>query len=167
MSPRREEAPGSGDLGSGELGDRGEGTLQLDLPAAHAAARMARHLIRPFARSGGITGRELDNLLLVASELLANVVDHGGEAAAERDDPPRMKLLLGVGHGAWRLEVTDEGGGDVQALRDLIQPAGLPDLEDERGRGLFLISQMVDEISVEPNPAGRGVSLRVRRGPSA
>ena len=163
MSPRREQASDSGEFG--DLGDLGQGTLQLDLPAAHAAARMARHLIRPFARSGGVTGRELDNLLLVASELMANVVDHGGEASS--DDLPRMKLVLGVGRGAWRLEVTDEGGGDVQALRDLIQPAGLPDLEDERGRGLFLISQMVDEISVEPNPAGRGISLRVRRGPSA
>jgi anti-sigma regulatory factor (Ser/Thr protein kinase) len=128
---------------------------------------MARHLIRPFARSGGITGRELDNLLLVASELLANVVDHGGLEPARGSDPPRMQLMLGVGHGAWRLEVTDEGVGDPETLRRLIRPGGPPDLEDERGRGLFLIAQMVDEISIEPNPAGRGVSLRVRRKPSA
>jgi anti-sigma regulatory factor (Ser/Thr protein kinase) len=145
-----------------------EGSLQLDLPADHAATRMARHLIRTFARSGGVAGRELDNLLLVASELLANAVDHGSAGAVDRlrRVGPRMRLSLAVAHGAWRLEVTDEGGGDPDALRARLLAEHPPDLEDERGRGLFLVSRMVDEVSVGRNPEGRGIRLRVRRGSS-
>jgi anti-sigma regulatory factor (Ser/Thr protein kinase) len=55
--------------------------LRLDLPAVHSAARMARHLVRQFARAGGLVGSELDQLVLVADELLSNAVDHGGGAA--------------------------------------------------------------------------------------
>jgi anti-sigma regulatory factor (Ser/Thr protein kinase) len=147
----------------------GDGTLELDLPAAHSAARMARHLIRPFARSGGVVGGELDNLLLVAAELLSNAVDHGGGGGAVHepgDEGARMRLALRVAGGSWRLEVSDEGGGDAATVRELIQPNGLPDLEDERGRGFFLIGQMVDEIGVQATSDGRGLTLRcVRRLP--
>jgi anti-sigma regulatory factor (Ser/Thr protein kinase) len=139
--------------------------LRLDLPAAHSAARMARHLIRPFARSGGVTGGELDNLLLVASELMGNAVDHGGgDSAMEESDleaPVRMKLFLTVEAGGWQLEVSDEGGGEPETLDQLIHPDGLPDLEDERGRGFFLISQMVDQIVVRKSEDGLGLALRV------
>ncbi len=140
--------------------------LRVDLPAVHSAARMARHLIRLFARSSGITGGELDNLILVSSELLSNAVDHGGgESAVDATEfrAARMTLLLHVDGRTWKMEVTDEGGGDPEALEALIHPDGLPDLEHERGRGFFLISQMVDEITVERSESGRGLQLSVTR----
>lgn len=141
--------------------------LRLDLPAVHSAARMARHLIRPFARSGGITGPELDNLVLVSSELLSNAVDHGGGESvmdmADLNHAARMSLFLRVSGGNWELDVTDEGGGDPAALDALIHPDGLPDLEDERGRGFFLIGQMVDRITVNKSDSGEGIRLSVVR----
>lgn len=145
--------------------------LRLDLPAVHSAARMARHLIRPFAKSGGIAGAELDNLILVAAELLGNAVDHGGgEAAltaAELDRSVRMVLVLGVQAGRWEIAVTDEGGGDPAVVDALIHPDGMPDLEDERGRGFFLIAQMVDEISVKRSESGDGLQLTAVRSSPA
>ena len=153
------------DDNSGEIESAaGEGSLQLDLPAVHAAARMARHLIRPFARAGGVRGTELDNLVLVADELLSNAVDHGaGAATPDQPTGPRMQLVLSVHAGTWRLDVTDQGRGDPAVLRELIHPEGLPDLEDERGRGFFLIGQMVDRIEVEVSSAGLGLTLSVTR----
>ena len=35
--------------------------------------------------------------------------------------------------------------------------AGLPDLEDERGRGFFLLMQMVDELRVDRTADGSGL----------
>jgi len=78
-----------------------------------------------------------------------------------RDDGARMKLTLEVSASGWTLAVSDQGGGDPEALRELIAPVGLPDLEDERGRGFFLISQMVDQIDVRKSEDGLGLALRV------
>lgn len=139
--------------------------LVLDLPAVHAGARLARHLIRPFAKSVGIAGRELDHLVLVASELIGNAVDHGGgEAAMDAGQHEmRMKLALEVSQSDWRLSVSDQGGGEPEVLRELIEPEGLPDLEDERGRGFFLIQEMVDSITVEKSEDGSGLRLVAER----
>jgi anti-sigma regulatory factor (Ser/Thr protein kinase) len=154
-----------------ELGTlaRGEGSVVDVPPEADASGGMALEKIRAVARSGGVVGGELDNLLLVAAELLSNAVDHGGGGGAVHepgDEGARMRLALRVAGGSWRLEVSDEGGGDAATVRELIQPNGLPDLEDERGRGFFLIGQMVDEIGVQATSDGRGLTLRcVRRLP--
>jgi anti-sigma regulatory factor (Ser/Thr protein kinase) len=141
--------------------------LALDLPAAHRGVRVARNLVRHFARLEGVQGGEVEQLVLIVSELLANAVDHGQEQPAmtendlERD--ARMRLELVVGAEEWRLAVTDEGGGDAARLRQAIRNAQLPDLEDERGRGFYLMRQMVDAMEVDTSADGRGLTFRVVR----
>ena len=155
--------PTGTDAGGGASGAAG---LELELPAVHSAGRLARHLMRPFAKSGGVAGSELDNLLLVLSELVSNAVDHGGGEGAVDEGTgtaARMRLSLCVDGGSWRLEVADQGGGDPDALRALISTNGLPDLEDERGRGFFLIAQLVDDIRVERTEDGLGLRLTCSR----
>ncbi len=142
--------------------------LRLDLPAAHSAARMARHLVRQFARTGGLPESELDQLTLVADELLTNAVDHGGGGAAleeaEHAEPTRMQMLLYVSHDAWEMRVADQGGGDPEVVRAMIAPPdGVPDLEDERGRGFFLMAQLVDSLEVRRSEDGLGLEMVARR----
>ena len=144
--------------------------MRLDLPAVHSAARMARRLIRPFARSSGVAGRDQDKLLLVAEELLTNAVDHGGGGAAidEKDltTQARMSMQVIIGPKTWEVRVADQGGGDPVSVEKLLRKDELPDLEDERGRGFFLMSQLVDSIKVEKSEDGRGplVSAACRHG---
>ena len=141
--------------------------LALDLPAAHRGVRVARNLVRHFARLQGVRDGEVEQLVLIVSELLANAVDHGQAQPAmteqdlERD--ARMHLALVVGTAEWCLEVTDEGGGDAARLRQAIRSAQLPDLEDERGRGFYLMRQMVDAMEVDTSADGRGLTFRVVR----
>ncbi|HEX6882049.1 MAG TPA: ATP-binding protein [Planctomycetota bacterium] len=141
--------------------------LALDLPAAHRGVRVARNLVRHFARLEGVRDGEVEQLVLIVSELLANAVDHGQAQPAmtendlERD--ARMRLELVVGAEEWRLAVTDEGGGDAARLRQALRSAQLPDLEDERGRGFYLMRQMVDTMEVDPSADGRGLTFRVVR----
>jgi len=137
--------------------------LALDLPAAHRGVRVARHMVRHFARLEGVGERELEPLVLVVSELLANAIDHtGGPVAmteAEMNGNKRMRLSCVVRSGGWLVTVSDEGGGDPEALRARFAPEGMPDLEDERGRGLFLMAQMVDRIEVRRSVDGRGLTV--------
>lgn len=158
----------SGTGAEGEARVRDEGReLRLDLPAAHSAARMARHLVREFAVREGLPDEDVDTLLLIADELLSNAVDHGGgEAAREEGDlaePVRMELALVLRDDGWVLEVSDQGGGDPEEVDALLHPTGLPDLEDERGRGFFLISGMVQSLSVRRREDGLGLAITAVR----
>lgn len=138
--------------------------LALALPAVHAAVRVARQTVRAFVRMNGMPHREIDTLALVLSELLANAVDHGGGAAAiEEEDlasDVRMRLDLVMTGSSWSLEVHDQGGGDPEEIDALLHPDGLPDLEDERGRGFFLMAEMVDAMDVRLTDDGRGLCVR-------
>lgn len=148
--------------------DERSGELQLDLPAAHSAARMARSVLRRFALREGVPGSEVETLEFVAGELLDNAVDHGGGNAAmdesDLEQDVRMTLRLMLSNGSWILEVTDQGGGMPDDVRTLLEPTDdIPDLEDERGRGFFLMKQMVDLIEVDRSGDGLGLLFRALR----
>lgn len=142
--------------------------LRLELPAAHSAGRMARQMLRQFALKEGLPEDEVDRLEFVAGELLDNAVDHGGgEAAREASDRPgdvRMRVAVSFTDGSWAVGVEDQGGGDHEEMDTFLRgQKELPDLEDERGRGFFLILNMVDEIGVERSEDGLGLRFNVRR----
>jgi len=142
--------------------------LALDLPATHGAVVLARRVVRHFARLGGVSEVGLEVLLLVSSELLANAVDHGGgEGALEAETGARMRMSLRLGEDGWTFRVSDEGGGDPASVRKLIEPDGPPDLEDERGRGFFLVAQMVDRLDVAKSDDGRGLTFTAERAENA
>jgi len=137
--------------------------LDMLLPAAHSAVRMARQVARKFAREAGVRGDSLEAMSLVISELLANAVDHGGgKAAMEATDlaaPVTMHLVLEASRAGWCAKVSDQGGGDPEELRELLHPGELPDLEDERGRGFFLMLAMVDELRIDRSADGKGLLI--------
>ena len=142
--------------------------LRLDLPAAHSASRMARQMLRPFALRVGIPATEVDTLEFVAGELLDNAVDHGGgESAMETSDlrsDVRMTLHLEIQEQSWVVRVGDQGGANPDEIRAIITPPdGLPDLDDERGRGFFLLSQLVDRILVSKSEDGLGLVFEVSK----
>jgi serine/threonine-protein kinase RsbW len=142
-----------------------ERELALDLPATHASVHVARRVLRHFARLLGLVDAEVEILMLVASELLANAVDHGGGAGAMESGAgtARMRLFLKLAGAGWTFRVSDEGGGDPADVRPLLAADAPPDLEDERGRGFFLVAQMVDRLDVEKSADGRGLTFVAAR----
>ena len=141
--------------------------LSLDLPAAHRGVRVARNVLRRFARLVGEVEEEVEVLVLVGSELLANAIDHGGGGAAMTEEelrsPARMRLTIVLEPEGWTLSVSDEGSGDPKAVRNLFERATNEDLENDRGRGLYLLRELVDEVSVETGRDGRGLTVRAKK----
>ncbi|MBK7877660.1 MAG: ATP-binding protein [Planctomycetes bacterium] len=134
--------------------------LELDLPAAHSAVRMARAVLRRFASMEGAPEREIETMEFVASELLANAVDHGGgnHAMEERDaGEVRMSFAVYVRDGGWEIHVGDQGGGDPAELEPFLKKDDIPDLENERGRGFFLMAQMLTDLRVTRTRDQRGL----------
>lgn len=138
--------------------------LVLELPASHQSVRVGRNLCVRFARMGGVPSEELDHLRLVVSELLANAVDHGAGASAmrDRDAKVRMGLAFEVEEARWVLEVHDQGGGTVEEVQPFLGN-DLPDLESERGRGFFLLEQMLDTLEARTSPDGSGLTFAATR----
>jgi len=137
--------------------------LNLDLPAAHSAGRMARQVVGKFALERGLDEDQIGTLELVTSELLSNAVDHGGGGSAMEESDivgdVRMRLHLAVHREGWELRVADQGGGDPAEMEPFLDGDTLPDLEDERGRGFFLLLQMVDELNVRQSEDGKGLEF--------
>jgi anti-sigma regulatory factor (Ser/Thr protein kinase) len=141
--------------------------LKLDLPAAHSAERMARAVLRDFAKKKRMPAKEIETLEFVASELLSNAVDHGGgehaREEADRSSDVRMSLALVVRPDGWTMRVSDQGGGDPVAMEARLAAHAEPDIEDERGRGFFLLAQMLDKLDVSRTPDGRGLEFTAVR----
>jgi anti-sigma regulatory factor (Ser/Thr protein kinase) len=138
--------------------------LRLELPAAHSAGRLARQMLRQFAKREGVPEAAIAQLEFVAGELIDNAVDHGGgESAreeAEVENRAKVRLVLTLSEQRWTLRVGDEGGGSVEAMRArLDSEEEAPDLQDERGRGFFLLRSMVERLAVEKSRDGRGLEF--------
>ena len=146
--------------------------LKLDLPATHAAGRMARRVAHEYAATRGLAGEGLDRLVFVVGELLDNAVDHGGGQAAldqsELEGDVRVHLEMKVhGESCWEVHVEDESDLSPEALTKLLgEDAEMPDLEDPRGRGLLLLRGFADSVTASASSRGNGLRVSVHLGSS-
>ena len=143
--------------------------LRLEFVAAHAVGRRARTELREFGSQRGMTDRALETLEFVAGELIDNAIDHGGGGGArevsDAQEGAQVDTHLHVAPDHWVLTVADSGGELDRELQDRMgeSDGSAFDPLGERGRGLFLLTTMVDAINVCAREGGRGVMFRVEK----
>ena len=115
-----------------------ENVLVQRLPAAVAAPSTARRSLREALR-GRVGPAELDDVLLVLSELVANSVLHGGLGPGE---PIEVRVKLGPT--SICVKVIDEGGGFAAAAAEP-SPFG--------GRGLEIVDRLATDWGYERDGA--------------
>lgn len=95
------------------------------------------------------------NLRVALSEALANAIVYGNRMDPEK----QVEVRVQVGDGGFAVHVSDEGAGfDPSTVPD----PTLPDrIERPDGRGLFLIRQLVDQVSF--NDRGNAICMILRR----
>ncbi len=131
----------------------------LRFPADQRHLRRLRSEVRDRAAQLGARENACDAAALVVDELVNNAIEHG---AAYRRRGLELSLAVGVERGLVTIDFIDPEMPDAQvqdlarALRDAA--AGMPSLESERGRGLFLISIYMEEVRVDV-AAGGGLHL--------
>jgi anti-sigma regulatory factor (Ser/Thr protein kinase) len=111
------------------------------LPAEPVSASVLRRELKAFL--GFLPPVRIDDVVLQASELVANAVLHGA-------GPITVSVWPG-GH-ALRVEVTDTGGGAPRLV-----PA--TDGQDETGRGLLIVDALADSWGVLPLVPGPGKTV--------
>jgi anti-sigma regulatory factor (Ser/Thr protein kinase) len=128
-------------LGWVQIPGSGEVSRRLDLPAEPASPGEARAVIRLVCRAGGIGDEVREDAELVATELVANVVDHARTSCT--------------------LTVTLTGGGVLIEVRDFYPcppPQPQPfDPNNPRGRGLLVVAAVSSRWGVTPFPDGKSV----------
>jgi anti-sigma regulatory factor (Ser/Thr protein kinase) len=116
-----------------------------------------RSAVAAHGASFGLTEHRLGELVLVAHELAANAVRHGGARPAS---PGRLRL--------WRdgddivCEVSDAGPGLVDPATAGTEPVGVGAYN---GRGLWIVRQIADRVDIDS--ADHGVTITVAMGPTA
>ena len=108
----------------------------LELPT------LRRKLI-PLLESGGASQEFIDDVLLIAEELVTNTVSYG----YEDDDEHHIEIEVSLNAGRWRFQFRDDAG----AFNPLEKPP--PDLEaSERpigGLGIHLVRELSDLVSYQ------------------
>lgn len=124
--------------------------------------RPVRHFISALCEMEGYSEEEQESIALVITEILNNSIEHG--ATGEGDE---IRIGLTVTPERFQFEVRDPGRGGVEfADGALDRAAHMPDLEEPRGRGLFLIRQHMDEMRVTYDPE-EGTCMVVSKARSA
>jgi anti-sigma regulatory factor (Ser/Thr protein kinase) len=115
--------------------------IRFPVPSTPAAASSARQQLANGIRAWDafLDQELLETAELVAAELLTNAVRHAGHGPISASACLNDECLL--------IEVTD-------ASRKVPQ-AGLPDAEEEGGRGLFLVAALADRHGIDPLPSGK------------
>lgn len=98
----------------------------------------------------GVTHEKLTDLLLIAHELASNAVRHGGG---------RGRLRLWRAAGTAYCRVQDWGGGLPDAAEAGRQR---PKVGAPNGRGLWLVRQLADEVTLESGTGGTTVTAGLR-----
>jgi anti-sigma regulatory factor (Ser/Thr protein kinase) len=129
--------------------DAGVAEVLLDRGFTLADVPTLRLVIAGCAAMAGLPADRGGEFVLVAHELIANAIEHGGGTG-------RVQVLRA--DGALLCQVSDRGPG---LSPDVIpaQPPGLagPD-GDEAGCGLLIVSELADRLDIRVNGAGAVVT---------
>ena len=133
---------------------------RLQFAANPGVVGKVRDAVRRLAADLGAAESVGDQLALVADELINNAIEHG---AVYRRRGEALALEVAAAAGRLRVEFVDpEMPGELVArLAAHVAEAtgGLPALDSERGRGLFLLTVFLQDLRVEP--AGLAGGLRI------
>jgi serine/threonine-protein kinase RsbW len=133
-----------------------EAELRLTVPSDVACIEEAVELVARHLEASFVNRRTVRfNLRVALTEALANAIVYGNEEDASK----RVGVRALFGRNAAEIEVTDEGSGfDHQCRPDPTVPFARM---EPRGRGLFLIRQLVDEVRF--NALGNSICMILRR----
>jgi anti-sigma regulatory factor (Ser/Thr protein kinase) len=112
--------------------------LDLELPAAHHSVAEVRRLVRSSV-DGRFSSDRIDDIVLAASELATNAVEHAG-APTFRVSLRRLPLAI--------LLAVHSAASDELDLSRLLRPDALADPTALRGRGLGIVRAIADGFDV-------------------
>jgi serine/threonine-protein kinase RsbW len=122
----------------------------LDQRFDHNGLVALRSAVAAHASLFGLNQARVEDLVLVAHELAANAVVHGGGQG---------RLRMWTAAGSVHCEITDDGVGFTYADSDL---RSRPPLSATGGRGLWIVARLVDVLHVRTGVTGTVATIEIR-----
>jgi anti-sigma regulatory factor (Ser/Thr protein kinase) len=120
-----------------------EQAMTIDAKPEHLAE--ARDWAQRAAADAGLDEADCYQVKLAISEAVANAIKHGSQSAGDR-----IRIAAFESDGSLVFEVRDNG--------TFVAPPSRATIEDESGRGLELVTLMMDEVHI--TSTGEGSLLR-------
>jgi len=138
-------------------------TLEFRIEPEVSRVRFLRADIRERLEGLDVAEGDIDRLVLVVDEIVSNSIEHG---ATHRSPADVLTMRLTVESAFVSVEFHDSSvpTSTIDELLALLAKcrSGIPPIDNERGRGLFLIDDGLSELSIGAGEHGVGMQLRGR-----
>jgi serine/threonine-protein kinase RsbW len=120
--------------------------VEIFLPSTLGYEKVARNAAEAVAEEMGFSPDRIEDLKTAIAEACMNAIEHGNQ----EDQTTSVTVLLTAAPQQLEIKVADEG---LTPMPEKIPSPGRPG-EDNRGWGMFFISQLVDEVEITRLPQG-------------
>lgn len=127
----------------------------LVIESSTANLRRVEEFLEEISLEAGITGESYGKVLVSVMEAVNNSITHGNHS----DLSKRVTILFKYESSTLSVTVTDEGKGFVPEM--IPDPTSPENIENLRGRGVFLMRRLADTI--EYNHSGNSVKMSFNR----
>ncbi len=123
--------------------------VEIFLPSTLGYEKVARNAAEAVAEEMGFSADRIEDLKTAVAEACMNAIEHGNQ----EDRTTSVTVLLTAAPQQLEIKVSDEG---LQPMPDTISASGELNA-DNRGLGMFFITQLVDEVEIMRLPKGGNV----------
>jgi len=138
-------------------GSPGVEIVRLEIPSRLELLSIIDKVVDGVADQMGFEDDDKDAVAISVIEAGTNAIQHGHGHESER----LVEIVFRLEPEELVVEITDSGGGfDLEVLEDATAPENLL---KERGRGIFIMRSMMDDVSFEFTDKGTRCRLVKRR----
>jgi len=135
-------------------------TIELKIPCDPKYIAVARLVAAGVGTRSGLTVDDIDDLKVAVSEACTNVIDHAFPDPEKTEQSTAISLRFTPREKGLEVEIEDYGAG--------FDPDQLPELELSEppvngGLGLYLISQLTDEVDIQSAPDSGTKVIMIKR----
>ena len=126
--------------------------FELHVPSVLGCEKVAMEFAASVAKSMNFPADRVEDLKTAVAEACINAIEHGNKL----DAGMKVGISLTVAGGRLQVAIQDEGKGVGQVPTPDID-SQVEGKTDPGGWGIFLIKNLMDEVSFESTPEGRNV----------
>jgi serine/threonine-protein kinase RsbW len=134
--------------------------VELNIPSNPVFERVVRASAAEVGSAFGFSAERVEDLKLAISEAVNNAIDHGNRREAGK----LVAVVFEIDGEKLEIRISDEGTGaeKLDTARRVVDEQNL-ESGHLRGFGMYLISELVDDLEVSSSQKGTVLTLRLYR----